>query len=189
MANEEKNNAENGFQITENTTLKEAMAYISGNTKKGVRCPCCNGFVKLYKRAITSSNASALMQFFKISEKYGYRFYHITELMERSHQKYAGVFGSGEFARMRHYGFIVEQPKSDLDKKKKTSGFWALTTDGKDFCQGRKKVRKAVLLLNNKVLGFDGEYVDIKECFDEKFSYESVMSETNVSDSVTSTAG
>jgi hypothetical protein len=182
-------------RLGENATMKEAMALIgfvdtlklamntvASNSKKGVRCPCCNGHVKVYNRAINSSQATCLWELYKISEKYGYRFYHLSELMERS-SKFAKICNGGEFARLRHWGFIVEQPKSDIDRNKKTSGFWLLSDKGKSFCKGQTTVRKSILLLNNNVLGFDGNFVNIGECFDEKFTYDGIMGEVRVSES------
>lgn len=185
MSNSGNNNTDNTssstdfkelFEPNDQTTLKDSQRYVADNVKAGVRCPCCNSFVKAYLRSINSANALCLVELYKISEKMGYQFYHINELKMLS-EKFLKAVNGGEFARMRHYGFIVQQPKSDSDRSKKTSGFWMLTEKGKRFAQGETKVLNKMLILNNKVLGYDGEYVSIDQCFDEKFSYESVMSE------------
>lgn len=171
----EKKIAGKYIPLPANPSLDQAKTYIKQNIKEGVKCPCCNGYVKVYNRSINSANAICLIELFKISEKHGYRFYHINELKELS-KKFMKMVNGGEFARMRHYGFIMDQPKSDDKKNKKTSGYWILTTKGKKFVKGEIEVYKNMLILNNNVLGYEGDMVNISDCLDEQFDYEKIMS-------------
>jgi len=168
------------MELKPTTTLAELTAYISQHTKKGIHCPVCNGMVKLYKRKINKSNAICLKEMYEISEKFGYRFYHITEMMALSPDMAVKLNG-GEFARMRHWGFIEELPKNGFDDKK-ASGYWKMTERGKSFCRNELKVHKNILLLNNQVLGFAGKEVDINACLKFKFSFTELMQETKTND-------
>ncbi len=179
MRNENSEEENPISSLPPNATLAQAIEYLRQHIKKGANCPCCQGYIKTYSRSINSANAMCLIELYNISEKHGYKFYHLNELKELS-KKFMKMVNGGEFARMRHYGFIVDQPKADGDKKKKTTGYWMLTSKGKEFVKGHSKVYKNMLLLNNQVLGYEGDLVTIEDCLTEKFSYQKIMADIEV---------
>ena len=127
-------------------------------------------FAKMYERKIYSSMAAALICFYR---KYSDGEYiHKSELVK--HQSLSGTFGGGDFAKLSLWNLISEKP-SDKKAKGKTSGYWAITSDGKLFVQGLLKVKSYVRIYDGHPYGFTGDLVDIHNCLGTRFSYEKLM--------------
>jgi len=151
-------------------TINEAKDYLRINCKEGVNCPCCGQLVKVYKRVIYSTTARDLIKLYLMHETNGWdKYYHIVEILDEKKS------GGGDFAKFLHWKLVEEMPKDENNTQKRTSGFWKLTSAGKMFVENKLKVRKYVLLYNSKVLGFEGDKINIKECLGENFNYEELM--------------
>jgi hypothetical protein len=149
-------------------TLAEAKTFIGQNFKTGVRCPCCEQLVKKYKRAINSGMAMSLIRLHKMSEQ-KHTFYHLTDFLGNSHGQWWSDFG-----KLQYWDLLLSMPNTD--SKKKRSGYWKITDEGKEFVKGRIKISKYGFFYNQKILGFEGPLVRIQDCLAEKFDYEKLMS-------------
>jgi hypothetical protein len=69
---------------------------------------------------------------------------------------------------------FVESQKS-ADPKKKATGLWRPTPRGVGFAKGRIKVRQRVHTFNNRVVGWSGPEIDVKEALGKNFDYTEVM--------------
>lgn len=145
-------------------TIKEVKEYLRENVDKGVRCPCCNQFVKVYKRGINSTMARILIQFY---HKGGHNeFKHIPTIMPN--------VNSGDFAKLRYWNLIEEMPNTN--EAKRTSGFWKITDSGVAFVEGRLTVAKKAHIYNQKLLRLDdSEKVSIQQTLGKHFNYQELM--------------
>lgn len=150
-------------------TMKGAKAYLRENLEKGVNCPCCGQFVKLYKRKLNSGMAYGLIQVFKLSQEKDGGWFHINELLER---KIAS--SQLEIPRLQYWR-LVEQKENVDDPTKKHTGFWRLTDRGHAFAIGQIYVKKHVYIFNGKCFGFSSEDTTIQEALGDKFDYEELM--------------
>lgn len=171
---EEKDNRYQG--LAPDTTLKQAKGWLRQRViveKKAQRCPCCLGMNKVYKRKITTTAAVGLLTL--------YRHFPHGEFVSKTDiaKKAKGIalnFGGGDFSKCRFFSLIIEKPK-DFDDDKRSSGYWALTDQGRAFCKKELKLSKYALEFRSKVLGFEGPLLSIEECLGDEgnFSYAEIM--------------
>lgn len=135
---------------------------IGGDEKE---CPCCGRFAKIYRRTLHTSVALQLITLFK---KGGHHKYiHVSELIP------PGTSGSGDFTKAKYWGLIEEQEHTP--GKKKSSGYWALSDKGIAFVRGNWSIHKYALVYDDRVLGFDGEEINIRSCLGNEFDYSQMM--------------
>jgi len=149
-------------------TLEEAKIWLRENLDTGARCPCCNQYVKMYKKRLSSTATLMMIRLYRIEQKTGEKYHHLNELM-------AGysISGCGDFATSRFWGLVEEMPNDD--PKKKASGMWSLTEVGKKFVTKQARVKSHAKTYNAKCYGLVGEYIDVEEALKEKFNYEELM--------------
>lgn len=143
-------------------TISQAKEYLRSNFDKGVDCPCCGQFVKLYHRPIYGSQAVSLINLYKLGPGY----HHISGFN-------SGRTGGGDFAKLRFWGLAEEQPNTDDGKR--TSGMWAITEKGIAWVKSEITVQKYVDIFNQTPVSFSGEQVNIKNVLGDKFDYEGLM--------------
>ena len=145
-------------------TLEEAKKFLRANFEKGVDCPACGKFCKLYKYSILGETSAALIRLYRLSDEY----HHINEF------QYEGKRRASRWPELRFYGLVVlqseEQPSS-----KHASGYWRITEKGRKFVEGKIAVRKYMLFYDKKPRGFEGDYIKIEDTLGEKFDYRELM--------------
>lgn len=158
--------------MTKLYTLEEAKQYLRDNWEKGVDCPCCTRAVKLYHYTINSGQAYATIL--------------IHKLTEQLQPEDGWLHVSNEFAKIKvnahtlsyHraalWGLIERMPTND-NPKKKTSGFWRLTAEGRQFVLGAHKVKREVYVFEGNIIRTGGELVGVRDALQEKFDYEELM--------------
>jgi len=149
-------------------TLPELKAYLRRNFNEGVRCPCCEQFVKIYKRRINCQMAKSLIDLYFMPGARNGKWYHRVDFKD---DRFAG---GGDFAKLRYWNLVEEKPNlEDVDKK--CSGMWKITKDGMDFVVGRLQVPKYVHVYNTKVYDKSGDMIGITTALGTKFSYRELM--------------
>lgn len=149
-------------------TLEQAKQYTRKHWQEGVRCPCCNQLVKLYKRPLYGTIAVNLIRLYKLSHR---DFHHITKILLPNSS------GGGDFAKLIYWGLVEEQPKDPDDPTARTSGMWRITQKGIDFVTGNALVYSHALIYDGQFLGMAGKEVGIKEILGKKFNYEELMND------------
>ena len=149
-------------------TIEDAKRYIERHRDTGLRCPCCNSFLKVYKRKMHQEMAYLLIRLYKLRLSD----YHHTNTLVALTGEFR--FRGGDWALLRHWGLIEKMPKNPLEDKK-SSGFWRITTMGKLFVEGVAKMPSHVMIYNGDFVRFDGHHVSIRECLGKRFSYEELL--------------
>ena len=151
-------------------SLEDARAFVLKHRtdQDGVDCPCCGRKCKEYKRSINSEMSRKLINLFHMNDD---EFHHIRDL-NVNHS------GGGDFAKLRFWGFIVEG--NNDDPKKKNSGKWKITYQGRLFVHGMIPARKYCHIYDNHLLGFTGDMITIEDALTEEFDYEALMRDTGV---------
>jgi hypothetical protein len=151
-------------------TVAEARDFVFTHWKDGTRCPCCDQKVKLYKRPLNSTMARGLIWLVQAAgANLGW-----VEVPQQG-PKWL-VKAGGEFAKLYHWGLIVERPKDPKDTHKRTSGIWRPTDKGVQFVKLQIRVPKRVFLYDNEVQGWDVRDVNIIAALGTKFDYAELMS-------------
>jgi hypothetical protein len=121
------------------TNLRDAKNWLKLRSRKGARCPCCNQYVKVYKRALNSSMSFVLIMLVRNFEAMGDKapdrgFVHVPSFLnEVGLRPEVAAAVRGDWAKLAHWGLIEGRP-SEGDKK--YSGYWRPTFKGIDFAHG-----------------------------------------------------
>lgn len=143
-------------------TIQEAKQYLRQTFEKGSTCPCCGQGVKLYHRPIYFNQAFSLINLYKLGPGY----FHISAFS-------TGRTGGGDFAKLRFWGLIAEQPNTDDGKR--TSGMWEITEKGINWVLGETTVQKYVDIYNQKPISFSSDQISIREALGNDFNYDELM--------------
>lgn len=159
--------------FTDDQTVGDMKVFMREKVEKGVKCPCCQQYAKVYVRALTSSMAYGLILLHKASLAPGQEFIHIEEYFKK-----LDIPSSirGDFPKLRFWGLIETQDISREDKNP-NNGLYKITESGRDFVRGRMLVPPKARIYNNRFLGFAKgmNLIDIKMALKNKFNYEELM--------------
>lgn len=155
--------------MSSDQTIAEAKALLRANFEKGIKCPCCNQFVKRYKRKITGSMAASLILMKKENDKRPGEWVHLDKLLVRLR-----VPASKESAILRYWK-LIENQKGKREDGSARVGFFRITQRGIDFVKAKIKVEKYAHCYNQSVLAFSDATVSISEALGSKFNYSELM--------------
>ena len=153
-------------------TIRDAKLYIVRNWEDGVRCPCCNQNVKLYKRKFNKAMAICLIELFRLTQGDTTKYMHIRELQEKS-KIFMHNMNGGNFATMKYWNVIDSQPNDD--DKKRTSGLWRITNLGRNFVMGNIKISSHIYTYNMTLKRIDPNEITISESLKRPFNYRELM--------------
>jgi len=148
-------------------TIVDAKMYLLHNGRKGVSCPCCGQFVKLYKRKFSTVMARGLISLHHLC-KNNNDYHHVSTIMSK-----ISPTGSNDFSKLRYYGFIEEELNTNTSKK--TSGNWRITDAGVKFVHKQLLAREYMLIYNTKLKGLEGNSINIEDALGNKFNYQQLM--------------
>jgi hypothetical protein len=168
------------FVFDPKTTLIAAKKWLRSQfDKKGAACPCCNQFVKLYKRPMNKSMAYALllMECYFSGDVVGEYLHvptYLSEMVADNPQR-AAVIRGGDWAKLKLWGLIEEKPDIRKDGSPRV-GYWKLTQLGRDFARRRVKVPRHVFIYNGEPLQRTvEEMITIDDALGTEFNYDEIM--------------
>ena len=158
--------------ITNDSTITEGKEYLRQNWEKGTKCPCCNQFVKLYRRKLNSGMSYGLIQIYKIGMEINFKdnWMKVADELVKRQLNPANL----DYSKLHYWGLLEQKPNED-DKTKRDSGYWKITERGKKFIRNEIKLQKYVYIYNGKIQDFDGDMVGIKDCLGNNFNYVELM--------------
>lgn len=155
--------------ICPNSTISQAKEYLRKRWFKGETCPCCNQFVKRYKRRITSTMALGLIYTFK---NFGVNTPFHFESFWKTTPEARHLPNNPDFYKLAYWGLII-QPEN-IEKKHegaKTSGYWQITPLGELFIKRQVALKEYAIVYNSKCFSFEGEDLFIGGCFKKGFDF------------------
>lgn len=138
--------------------------------KVGCTCPVCDQYCRIWDQPLHSGMAHWLILLVNDYRQW-YFWVSVKELSEK-----AGMRG-GDYAKLRHWGLIVQATKKDLNNKR-ASGFWKPTKLGTDFVDNKIIIPRSILTYNKKHIGFGTETTTIREALGDKFDYDELINPT-----------
>jgi hypothetical protein len=153
-------------QTNNDSTVTEARNMLVSNLSKGVECPCCTQYVKLYRRAFTKSMAIGLKLLYdcQATDEWGY--IHLENYLKD--QKCASSI-RGDMPKARFWG-LIEGINEKRDDESKRNGYYRLTKKGEDFIEGLICIPDAVFIFNNEIHSVSEKTTTFKDC-NKKFNY------------------
>ena len=142
---------------------------------KGMVCPVCGRFSKLYGRKLNSSMAWTLMLVYDYYKKEG----NLRKWLKvESYLKSLPAVPTslrGDFPKLRYWKLII-QKEGEVEGVK--MGLYRITEKGINFCENRIKVSKVAFVHNRTVKGFSEETVNIVEALGDRFSYKDLIGDS-----------
>jgi hypothetical protein len=166
------------FVADQKTTLAEAKKWLRARFGKGATCPCCNQFVKLYKRPFNKSMAYVLLLiacYFQGDpvEEWLHVPSYISEMVSDHPRRAAAV--RGDWAKLKFWGLIEEKPDVRADGSPRV-GYWKLTSLGRQFVKRQVKVPSHVYIYNGEPLQrVVEELITIDDALGTEFNYDEIM--------------
>jgi hypothetical protein len=160
------------------TTLGEAWKLIEDNCEDGLPCPLCGQRVQVYRRGINSEMAWVAIRLYRHSLENGSKYAYMPDISAGKKH-----FGWGDYAKLRHWGVLEEQPGTREDGSSRV-GFWRITQLGRQWVEGAISLPRYVRVYNNQPLGPPTPYskngklrplVSIRDALGIKFDYEKLM--------------
>lgn len=148
-------------------TLEEGQQLLKQNIDQGMNCPCCGQFAKQYRRKLNSFMAYALIlidRHFRTSDEW----LHVPSYLVRMGAR------DRECAKLRYWGLLQEMEAVREDNSPH-AGYYRITEEGKAFVRGEYQVPRYVHLYDNRVSGYTGEPIGIKEALGDHFRYDELM--------------
>ena len=137
--------------------LSVARRMVKEGAEEGIQCPCCDRYVKQYRRKLNAGMTATLI--WLVGE-----YYSTKNWVDVQRQAPKTVLRNREVGKLQHWG-MVETSK----------GKWRPTQTGIDFVNRRIKVQSHVLLLDNKMQGFSGQLVSVDDTLTSKFDYDELL--------------
>lgn len=177
---EKKNAAKDEFFHQPKASLDDAKKWLRVRFGKGATCPCCNQFVKLYKRSLSKSSAYVLLLMARYYNRVGVKQdewlhvpSHIAEVAVGNPRRAAAV--RGDWAKMKLWGLIEEKPGARDDGSPRV-GYWRMTQLGRQFVAREVKVPSHVYIYNGEALQRAVEdQISIDDALTTEFSYSEIM--------------
>jgi len=160
--------------LSHTATIKELKAYLRANFEKGVDCPCCGQFVKLYKRKLNSGMAVTLIRIYNQNKHDEENWIPVKEFLRINKYK-----NSHDWTLLKHWGLLQEKEQIE-NNINKSSGYWKITKKGKEFVKNKISVPNKVHIYNNIVLGFSDDNTTIIESLGKHFKYQELMDYTSI---------
>jgi hypothetical protein len=152
-------------------TLIEAKQHITNHRHKGVDCPTCGQYVKLYKRPLNSTMAASLISVWRHAKL---DFIHVNDYLITVPSLKKKTLGGGDFAKLRHWGLIA--PKVEMREDGcKHNGHFRVTQKGEDFIKGKLMVSSHIFIFNNKFEGYNPEGITIQQALGKHFNFNELM--------------
>ena len=147
---------------------KKRMQLVEARKDSGVRCPCCDQYVKEYKRTL-SANMCNFLQSLVVKSAMdqangGDGWVHFKEC----------AYGSHDYPYV--VDWLLAERSPSTSKKKRSSGLYKPTNLGIDFVFGRATVPKYIYTYNGKRTGEDtSEMINFKSVKIEHFDLEKML--------------
>jgi hypothetical protein len=182
MSEDKNNGAQDEFFHQPHASLEDAKKWLRVRFGKGATCPCCNQFVKLYKRAFSKSMAYVLLLIARYYHRVGVKSdewlhvpSYIAEVAVGNPRRAAAV--RGDWAKLKFWGLIEEKPETRADGSPRV-GYWRLTQLGRQFINREVKVASHVYIYNGEPLQRSvDEQITIDDALTTEFSYVEIMAE------------
>lgn len=143
-------------------TLQEARNLVKEGRGKGLKCPCCDQYAKVYRRTINSTMARWLIWLVKE--------YHVSK--DWVDVRTSPVRG-GDYAKLGYWG-LTENRTND-DEKKRTSGLWIPTQSGRSFVRNQVTVPRYASVYDGHPIDFSVEQISIIDALGKHFDYKELM--------------
>lgn len=141
-------------------TLEDAIRLVEGGKPKGITCPCCKQYAKIYNRKLNSAMAYSLIlvvKYFKYNPEQ--EWVHVERYLSKKTR-------ATDFYKLRFWGLIEEGAQS---------GHWKVLPKGVAFATNQITVAKKVAIYNNEFLDESDDQTTIIDSLGDHFDFGELM--------------
>ena len=143
-------------------SVEEARLFVLQNYNRGVRCPCCNTWVKVWRKPLVHTAVYELIQLYLKWRNNRSEMVHISEFSKQR----------SNFYTLQYWGLVQG---SERIPGKRTAGMWRPTEKGLKFIHNEILIHSHVETRDNKIVRFSGELIGIRKALGKKFDYDELM--------------
>ena len=144
-------------------SIAEAKQYLRNNYKKGTVCPCCNKYVKAYKRKLNSGIARSLIIMYKLEAFwFDNKYIHVQNEFAKLKLRATTM----DYAYAEKWGLIVDGDEI---------GTWTLTKKGVDFVANKTFLPSYCLVYNGNVYSWSEDLINIETSLTDNYDYQDMM--------------
>jgi hypothetical protein len=147
--------------------LSQARKEVMDSLDDGTTCPCCDKYVRRYKRKFNSTMARSLLWLVEANRLIADGWVNVPYVAPR------WLVQTNQLPTVRWWGLIERHPNTDSTTKH--SGLWRPTDAGIAFAAKESKIIASAITYNGNVTGFTGGEIDIEDALGEKFDYSKMM--------------
>lgn len=148
-------------------TVDEARVWLHERIGRGVTCPVCSQYAKVYRRKVTGSMARSLIGLARHSQSD--EWFHLQQRLN----DLRATKTSRDEAMLGYWRLIEEEVALRPDGGR--SGWWRVTPLGRSFVAGQQCIFKYAYVYDSRLLHYDGPQVCIQEALGVKFNYAELM--------------
>ncbi len=141
--------------------LDYVAKFVQSRRDKGVTCPACGQYAKIYKRKVNAGMAKSLIAMYHAG---GTTWVDVTEVTDRR---------SREEGKLAYWGLVEEFPEGREDGGR--PGMWRVTNLGRSFVLGHTTVPQTAEVYNGRCLRTYGPDTSILTALGDKFDYRELM--------------
>jgi hypothetical protein len=156
----------NGFDSGQVSNVKKKFM---DSIDEGGVCPVCNRYARRYRRSMNSTMAKSLQWLCRQGIP--------GEYIDVPNTAPSWLIRSNQLPTLRWWG-LVERLASK-DAKRKHSGMWRATEDGRRFANNESTVPKYAVTYGGECQGFEGEHISIPQTENIDFDYQEMMNKLN----------
>jgi hypothetical protein len=141
-----------------------------------VKCPCCRGKAKVYRRPLGGAMAVGIAVLTRRSAEG--EFVHVPTVIAEESKHFrassAARFQGGDIVKLVHWGFLDPMPGTRDDGSNRV-GWYRVTPSGRAFALGQASTQSRVILYQGECFGLDGDDVFIQDVLPKAFNYDELM--------------
>lgn len=150
--------------MTAPTSVDEARQLIHEKRYEGVRCPCCDSYIRVYARTITRSQVHFLRDLYRAQSRLPAvdrpRGLDVRKL-EGQHMR------GGDYSKLRLWGLI--------ERGERGHGHWYLTGKGVQWLRGRIRVPRYAYVDRGELVRFSAEQLSVHDAHRETFDLDELL--------------
>lgn len=132
--------------------LGEVRDWLRVRIEKGVRCPACEQFSKVYRRRIYAGMVKALVLMWREGDFSRRLYVHVPSIDPAR---------GGDVAKLEFWGLIEEERAVRTDGGR--AGYWRVTARGQDWIERKTAVPKYARIYDGRLLSLTGPLVTIDD--------------------------
>lgn len=150
------------------TTVQQAREIVRSRRDDGIHCPCCDRYVKVYRRSITRSQVLFLAHLYRLARQEANLAGVAPEVIRVDARDIKGQhMRGGDYAKLTLWG-LVDSPAD-------TPGLWRINPKGVAWLYGDVSVDRYAHVVDGELLRYSGPRWSVHDAYRETFRIQDIF--------------